>query len=57
MKKGDYVYGYHYDLGTIPAKVVRVNKKTITMNDGERNYTLKKSNVELQKDWEARNVN
>lgn len=48
MKKGDYVYGYHYNIGTIPAKIVRVNKKTITINDGCKNYTLKKSNVELQ---------
>lgn len=48
IKKGDFVYGSHYGIGTIPARVVRVNKKTITINDSERNYTLKKSNVRLQ---------
>ncbi|NII81713.1 MULTISPECIES: hypothetical protein [unclassified Pedobacter] len=48
MKKGDYVYGYHYEIGTIPGKVVRVNNKTITFNDGFKNYTLSKSNVKLQ---------
>jgi hypothetical protein len=47
FKKGDYVYGTHYEIGTIPARIVRVNKKTITINDSERNYTLKKSNVRL----------
>lgn len=48
MKKGDYVYGYHYEIGTIPGIVIRVNKKKITFNDGFKNYTLSKQNVQLQ---------
>ncbi len=55
MKKGDFIYYYSKESGMIPAKILKVNKKTFTIEgdfpDGERIANVKQNNCILQFDW------
>lgn len=55
IEKHSYVYYHSPSGGTVPAKVLKVNKKTFSIeanfNEGTRTVNVKKDNVQLQSEW------
>jgi len=54
IEKDNYVY-YYKDGFTVPAKVLKINLKTFTIeanfNEGTRVVNVKKDNCQLQTEW------
>lgn len=55
MKKGDYIYYFTKEGGTMPATVEKVNKKTLTIKGdfvgGRETRNVSINNCQLQSEW------